>query len=103
MLIFFGFFVFIFFWFFFLELFMVFFFFFGYIIWGEKGGGPYGAEVTRGQDLSGKDFSGKSLVKQDFKTVCGIETRPLLYAFRLSMLHTFFLFFFFLVGVFNPG
>ncbi|CDP00130.1 unnamed protein product [Coffea canephora] len=33
-----------------------------------KGGGPYGAEVTRGQDLSGKDFSGKSLVKQDFKT-----------------------------------
>ncbi|KAL3523852.1 hypothetical protein ACH5RR_016686 [Cinchona calisaya] len=33
-----------------------------------KGGGPYGAEVTRGQDLSGRDFSGKSLVKQDFKT-----------------------------------
>ncbi|RVX13666.1 Thylakoid lumenal 15 kDa protein 1, chloroplastic [Vitis vinifera] len=33
-----------------------------------KGGGPYGAEVTRGQDLTGKDFSGKSLIKQDFKT-----------------------------------
>ncbi|PON45839.1 Pentapeptide repeat [Parasponia andersonii] len=33
-----------------------------------KGGGPYGSEVTRGQDLSGKDFSGKSLIKQDFKT-----------------------------------
>ncbi|KAL5973442.1 hypothetical protein ACLOJK_030092 [Asimina triloba] len=33
-----------------------------------KGGGPYGSEVTRGQDLTGKDFSGKTLVKQDFKT-----------------------------------
>eukprot|EP01018_Ginkgo_biloba_P034199 Gb_39626 [translate_table: standard] len=33
-----------------------------------KGGGPYGAEVTRGADLSGKDFSGKNLVQQDFKT-----------------------------------
>ncbi|XP_022892619.1 thylakoid lumenal 15 kDa protein 1, chloroplastic isoform X1 [Olea europaea var. sylvestris] len=33
-----------------------------------KGGGPYGAEVTRGQDLTGKDFSGKALIKQDFKT-----------------------------------
>ncbi|KAI5670624.1 hypothetical protein M9H77_10988 [Catharanthus roseus] len=33
-----------------------------------KGGGPYGSEVTRGQDLSGRDFSGKSLIKQDFKT-----------------------------------
>ncbi|KAG6550464.1 hypothetical protein Mapa_008007 [Marchantia paleacea] len=33
-----------------------------------KGGGPYGMEVTRGQDLSGKDFSGKTLIKQDFKT-----------------------------------
>lgn len=33
-----------------------------------KGGGPYGAEVTRGADLSGKDFSGKTLVQQDFKT-----------------------------------
>ncbi|KAJ7533947.1 hypothetical protein O6H91_13G072400 [Diphasiastrum complanatum] len=33
-----------------------------------KGGGPYGTEVTRGQDLTGKDFSGKTLVKQDFKT-----------------------------------
>lgn len=34
-----------------------------------KGGGPYGAGVTRGQDLTGKDFSGKTLIKQDFKTV----------------------------------
>ncbi|XP_002961837.2 thylakoid lumenal 15 kDa protein 1, chloroplastic [Selaginella moellendorffii] len=33
-----------------------------------KGGGPYGSEVTRGQDLSGKDFSGRDLTKQDFKT-----------------------------------
>ncbi|MBA0571346.1 hypothetical protein Golob_004925, partial [Gossypium lobatum] len=33
-----------------------------------KGGGPYGSEVTRGQDLTGKDFSGKTLIKQDFKT-----------------------------------
>ncbi|KAH1160309.1 hypothetical protein GLYMA_11G222100v4 [Glycine max] len=33
-----------------------------------KGGGPYGQEVTRGQDLTGKDFSGKTLIKQDFKT-----------------------------------
>ncbi|XP_045826168.1 thylakoid lumenal 15 kDa protein 1, chloroplastic [Trifolium pratense] len=33
-----------------------------------KGGGPYGQGVTRGQDLSGKDFSGKTLIKQDFKT-----------------------------------
>ena len=29
-----------------------------------KGGGPYGSEVTRGQD-----FSGRALIKQDFKTV----------------------------------
>ncbi|KAL2940573.1 Thylakoid lumenal 15 kDa protein 1 chloroplastic [Bienertia sinuspersici] len=34
-----------------------------------KGGGPYGQGVTRGQDLSGKDFSGLTLIKQDFKTV----------------------------------
>ncbi|KAL2926767.1 Thylakoid lumenal 15 kDa protein 1 chloroplastic [Bienertia sinuspersici] len=33
-----------------------------------KGGGPYGQGVTRGQDLSGKDFSGLTLIKQDFKT-----------------------------------
>ncbi|XP_057433683.1 thylakoid lumenal 15 kDa protein 1, chloroplastic [Lotus japonicus] len=33
-----------------------------------RGGGPYGQEVTRGQDLSGKDFSGRTLIKQDFKT-----------------------------------
>ncbi|KZV34989.1 thylakoid lumenal 15 kDa protein 1, chloroplastic-like [Dorcoceras hygrometricum] len=33
-----------------------------------KGGGPYGAGVTRGQDLTGKDFSGRELIKQDFKT-----------------------------------
>lgn len=25
--------------------------------------------MTRGQDLSGKDFSGQTLIKQDFKTV----------------------------------
>ena len=46
---------------------VVFFFFFFFSIW--KGGGPYGSEVTRGQDLTGKDFSGKTLIKQDFKTV----------------------------------
>ncbi|KAJ6717935.1 THYLAKOID LUMENAL 15 KDA PROTEIN 1 CHLOROPLASTIC [Salix purpurea] len=33
-----------------------------------KGGGAYGSEVTRGQDLTGKDFSGRTLIKQDFKT-----------------------------------
>eukprot|EP00245_Coleochaete_scutata_P009997 TRINITY_DN3427_c0_g1_i1.p1 TRINITY_DN3427_c0_g1~~TRINITY_DN3427_c0_g1_i1.p1 ORF type:complete len:238 (-),score=50.85 TRINITY_DN3427_c0_g1_i1:214-927(-) len=33
-----------------------------------KGGGPYGIGVTRGQDLSAKDFSGLDLTKQDFKT-----------------------------------
>jgi len=33
-----------------------------------RGGGPYGSEVTRGQDLTGKDFSGRTLIKQDFKT-----------------------------------
>lgn len=33
-----------------------------------RGGGPYGQEVTRGQDLTGRDFSGLTLVKQDFKT-----------------------------------
>ncbi|KAF5179534.1 Thylakoid lumenal protein 1 protein [Thalictrum thalictroides] len=33
-----------------------------------KGGGPYGSEVTRGQDLTARDFSGKNLIKQDFKT-----------------------------------
>ncbi|XP_039038930.1 thylakoid lumenal 15 kDa protein 1, chloroplastic-like [Hibiscus syriacus] len=33
-----------------------------------KGGRPYGFEVTRGQDLTGKDFSGKTLIKQDFRT-----------------------------------
>ena len=44
-----------------------------FVIWWVilfvKGGGPYGQEVTRGQDLTGKDFSGKTLIKQDFKTV----------------------------------
>ncbi|CAD6239597.1 unnamed protein product [Miscanthus lutarioriparius] len=34
----------------------------------SQGGGPYGKQVTRGQDLTGKDFSGLTLVKQDFKT-----------------------------------
>ncbi|KAF7034764.1 hypothetical protein CFC21_045737 [Triticum aestivum] len=33
-----------------------------------RGGGPYGQQVTRGQDLTGKDFSGQTLIKQDFKT-----------------------------------
>eukprot|EP00270_Netrium_digitus_P011925 TRINITY_DN381_c0_g1_i4.p1 TRINITY_DN381_c0_g1~~TRINITY_DN381_c0_g1_i4.p1 ORF type:complete len:280 (+),score=42.32 TRINITY_DN381_c0_g1_i4:34-873(+) len=32
------------------------------------GGGPYGREVTRGQDLSGRDFSNLDLTRQDFKT-----------------------------------
>lgn len=34
-----------------------------------QGGGPYGREVTRGQDLTGRDFSGLDLTGQDFKTV----------------------------------
>ncbi|KAF2318843.1 hypothetical protein GH714_011101 [Hevea brasiliensis] len=33
-----------------------------------KGGGPYASEVTRGQDLTGRDFSGKTLIKQGFRT-----------------------------------
>ncbi|XP_062191009.1 serine/threonine-protein kinase Nek2-like isoform X2 [Phragmites australis] len=33
------------------------------------GGGPYGKQVTREYDLTGKDFSGQTLIKQDFKTV----------------------------------
>uniref|UniRef100_A0A7I4EZW8 Uncharacterized protein n=1 Tax=Physcomitrium patens TaxID=3218 RepID=A0A7I4EZW8_PHYPA len=33
-----------------------------------RGGGPYGQEVTRGQDLTGRDYSGLTLIKQDFKT-----------------------------------
>ncbi|CAI5954508.1 unnamed protein product [Closterium sp. NIES-65] len=32
------------------------------------GGGPYGREVTRGQDLTGRDYSGLDLRGQDFKT-----------------------------------
>ncbi|KAL5230181.1 hypothetical protein ABZP36_028957 [Zizania latifolia] len=32
-----------------------------------KGGGPYGQQVTRGQDLTGKDFSGQTLIRQYFK------------------------------------
>ncbi|GAQ83192.1 Tetratricopeptide repeat like superfamily protein [Klebsormidium nitens] len=32
------------------------------------GGGPYGRQVTRGQDLSGQDFSNLDLTGQDFKT-----------------------------------
>eukprot|EP00271_Cylindrocystis_brebissonii_P014365 TRINITY_DN356_c0_g1_i1.p1 TRINITY_DN356_c0_g1~~TRINITY_DN356_c0_g1_i1.p1 ORF type:complete len:253 (-),score=40.88 TRINITY_DN356_c0_g1_i1:602-1360(-) len=32
------------------------------------GGGPYGREVTRGQDLTGKDYSNLDLTQQDFKT-----------------------------------
>ena len=30
---------------------------------------PIGRMVTRGQDLTGKDFSGLDLTQQDFKTV----------------------------------
>lgn len=44
----------------------------GFLTMWKKGGGPYGAGVTRGQDLSGKDFSGKTLIKQDFKTVLNL-------------------------------
>lgn len=60
------------------QILIIFFFFKSLVIftftfcwWHEfwQGGGPYGAEVTRGQDLTGKDFSGKTLIKQDFKTV----------------------------------
>ena len=48
-----------------------------------KGGGPYGSEVTRGQDLTGKDFSGRTLIKQDFKTVYALVL--LLLSFFLSL------------------
>ena len=41
-----------------------------------QGGGPYGKQVTRGQDLTDKDFSGQTLVKQDFKTVLRLHIRP---------------------------
>eukprot|EP00850_Spirogloea_muscicola_P015365 SM000117S25485 [mRNA] locus=s117:116524:118266:+ [translate_table: standard] len=38
-------------------------------LWREaQGGGPYGVQVTRGQDLSGKDFSDYDLTGKDFKT-----------------------------------
>ncbi|GBG83790.1 hypothetical protein CBR_g37590 [Chara braunii] len=40
----------------------------GNVALAYRGGGPYGQEVTRGQDLTGKDFSGRDLTKQDFKT-----------------------------------
>lgn len=52
-----------------------------------KGGGPYGLGVTRGQDLSGKDFSGKTLIQQDFKTVFFLNIN---YYFE-SYFETFFL------------
>uniref|UniRef100_A0A453DWV5 Uncharacterized protein n=1 Tax=Aegilops tauschii subsp. strangulata TaxID=200361 RepID=A0A453DWV5_AEGTS len=41
-----------------------------------RGGGPYGQQVTRGQDLTGKDFSGQTLIKQDFKTVPNYSHLP---------------------------
>nr|CDM86781.1 unnamed protein product [Triticum aestivum] len=41
------------------------------------GGGPYGQQVTRGQDLTWKDFSGQTLIKKDFKT--GPNYSPLLF------------------------
>ena len=44
-----------------------------------QGGGPYGQQVTRGQDLTGKDFSGQTLIKQDFKTVHTLLHRTLSY------------------------
>jgi len=47
-----------------------------------QGGGPYGQEVTRGQDLSGRDFSGQTLIKQDFKTVMSLPLVCL--TFRLT-------------------
>jgi hypothetical protein len=41
--------------------------------------------VTRGQDLTGKDFSGLTLVKQNFKTVLSaiahLSTLPLILTF----------------------
>ncbi|CAH1429237.1 unnamed protein product [Lactuca virosa] len=36
-----------------------------------KGGGPYGSEVMRGQELTGKDFCGTNLIKHNFKTWSG--------------------------------
>jgi N-methylhydantoinase B/oxoprolinase/acetone carboxylase alpha subunit len=53
-----------------------------------KGGGPYGSEVTRGQDLTGKDFSDRTLIKQDFKTV-------------YDLVSFFFLLFLFVCSKFN--
>ena len=44
-----------------------------------QGGGPYGKQVTRGQDLTGKDFSGQTLVKQDFKTVLRLHIWPVFF------------------------
>jgi hypothetical protein len=34
-----------------------------------QGDRPYRKQVTRGQDLTGKDLSGQTLIKQDFKVV----------------------------------
>jgi hypothetical protein len=46
-----------------------------------KGGGPYGQQVTRGQDLTGKDFSGQTLIRQDFKTVLSLIV-PIAFLFQ---------------------
>ena len=54
-----------------------------------QGGGPYGKQVTRGQDLTGKDFSGQTLVKQDFKTVLRLHIWP--FFFVILALTFFFL------------
>ncbi|KAK9148698.1 hypothetical protein Scep_007455 [Stephania cephalantha] len=43
---------------------------------------PYGSEVTRGQDLSGKDFSAETLIKQDFKTLMKVHGETLVHKLR---------------------
>ena len=40
------------------------------VVWLRvQGGRPDGQQVMRGQDITGKDFSGQTLIKQDFNTV----------------------------------
>uniref|UniRef100_A0A0E0LLE8 Uncharacterized protein n=1 Tax=Oryza punctata TaxID=4537 RepID=A0A0E0LLE8_ORYPU len=36
---------------------------------GAPSGGPYGLQVTWGLDLTSKDFSGQTLIRQEFKTL----------------------------------
>jgi hypothetical protein len=55
-----------------------------------KGGGPYGSEVTRGQDLTGKDFSGRTLIKQDFKTVYTLVLFLLSFFLSFFILYMYF-------------